>query len=122
VVPLRGYRYFQDAGTRYWILNAEFRYPFIDYFKLQFPLPLTLQQVSGAIFWDMGAAWTESEDKDFFNESKGFPTLGGVSRGFGFGSRANLGIFVLRVDLAWATDFKVTSPKPEWYFSLGAEF
>jgi hypothetical protein len=57
IVPLRGYSYFEDIGTHYGIANFEFRYPFIDYFQLRFPLPISLQQVSGAIFWDMGAAW-----------------------------------------------------------------
>jgi dipeptidyl aminopeptidase/acylaminoacyl peptidase len=122
VVPLRGYRYFDDVGTHYGIANLEFRYPFIDYFKLHFPLPITLQQVSGAIFWDMGAAWNYNKEFRFFDDKKGFPVLGSVKGGLGFGGRANLGIFVLRVDLAWATNLSSIATKPETYFSFGAEF
>lgn len=122
VVPLRGYRYFDDVGTHYGIANLEFRYPFIDYFKLHFPLPITLQQVSGAIFWDMGAAWNYNKEFRFFDDKEGFPVLGSVRGGLGFGARANLGIFVLRVDLAWATNLSSMAPKPETYFSFGAEF
>lgn len=129
VVPVRGYRYFADTGNRYGVLNLEFRYPFIDYFRLHFPLPITLAQVSGAIFWDMGAAWTKTEDGDFANNmrlrnprSEEPIGTGDILAGFGFGPRVNLGIFVLRVDLAWGTDLNAVAPKPQWYFSFGAEF
>jgi len=122
IVPLRGYSYFEDVGTNYGIANLEFRYPFIDYFQLRFPLPISLQQVAGAIFWDMGAAWFDRKKVRFFDKDKGFPVLGSVDAGFGVGARANLGIFVLRVDLAWATDLDKVAAKPETYFSFGAEF
>jgi WD40 repeat protein len=122
IVPLRGYSYFEDIGTHYGIANFEFRYPFIDYFQLRFPLPISLQQVSGAIFWDMGAAWFDRKSVRFFDKDQGFPVLGNVNAGFGVGARANLGIFVLRVDLAWATDLDQVAHKPETYFSFGAEF
>lgn len=122
IVPLRGYSYFEESGTHYGIANLEFRYPFIDYFQLRFPLPISLQQVSGAIFWDMGAAWYKMDEVRFFDKEKGFPVLGSVNGGLGVGARANLGIFVLRVDLAWATNLDTIAPKPETYFSFGAEF
>lgn len=129
VVPLRGYDYFADSGTRFGIANFEFRYPFIDYFKLSFPLPIALSQISGAIFWDMGMAWNKHDDKEavknlrFYNpNSDQAPRPGEILGGLGFGPRANLGIFVLRVDVAWATSLNEFAPKPKWYFSLGAEF
>jgi Tol biopolymer transport system component len=86
IVPLRGYSYFEDIGTHYSIANFEFRYPFIDYFQLRFPLPISLQQVSGAIFWDMGAAWFDRKSVRFFDKDQGFPVLGNVNAGFGFKS------------------------------------
>ncbi len=131
VVPLRGYSYFKDSGSNFGILNLEFRYPFIDYFQLHFPLPIALQQVSGAIFWDMGAAWNKNSEIPFragqglnvqSPDEFGNPVSDGVLGGFGIGARANLGIFVLRVDMAWATDLDYVAPKPETYFSFGAEF
>jgi len=136
VVPLRGYKYFTDSGTRYWITNFEFRYPFVDYFKMQFPLPMTLAQISGALFWDMGMTWDSARDSDFLSNihlkdpikdksvdgQPYIPRPGEMLGGIGFGPRANLGIFVLRVDVAWATNLKHFSPRPEWYFSFGAEF
>ncbi len=132
VVPIRGYNYFSQAGNRYGIFNLEFRYPFIDYFKLHFPLPITLSQVSGAIFWDMGTAWRKGSMGSFYENmhlhDPNLPTSpdssskGDILAGFGFGPRINLGIFVLRVDLAWATNLVHVAKKPRWYFSFGAEF
>jgi outer membrane translocation and assembly module TamA len=69
----------------------------------------------------MGSAW---EDTKAFKggTTEGGPHLKDLKTGFGFGMRANLGIFVLRFDTAWKTDFDMVSPKPKTYFSLGAEF
>ena len=88
---------------------------------MRFPLPILLSRVNGNIFFDMGSAWYDTR------RFKGGTTQGGsrlkdLKAGFGFGARANLGIMVLRFDLAWATDFDRVSAKPISYFSLGAEF
>lgn len=122
IVPLRGYPYFAESGTHYGIFNLEFRYPFIDYFQMKFPLPILLQQISGAIFWDMGAAWDYNKELRVFDAKRGFPVLGSFKGGFGVGARANLGIFVLRVDLGWGTNLSRVAAKPETYFSFGSEF
>jgi outer membrane protein assembly factor BamA len=133
VVPVRGYRYFSDTGSRFALVNAEFRYPFIDYFKLHFPLPIGFSQIGGAIFWDMGASWNKSDDSKFFDTlrfrnprelefSENGTDGGTVLAGFGFGPRANLGLFVLRIDVAWSTNLDYVSHKPDWYFSFGSEF
>jgi len=121
VTPLRGVPYYDLSGDRYGLINWEFRFPMIEYFAMRFPLPLVLSRVTGAIFTDIGAAW-------YGDDFKGGTSEGGDSRfqdiytGFGFGMRANLGIFVLRYDLAWSTDFSHVSDKPSYYFSFGADF
>ncbi|MGH8014617.1 MAG: hypothetical protein ACREBV_00305, partial [Candidatus Zixiibacteriota bacterium] len=121
VTPLRGIEYYELSGDRFGLVNLEFRYPLIEYFVLRFPITMVLRQVQGAIFMDVGSAW-------FGNEFKGGTSAGGHSRlndiktGFGFGMRANLGIFVLRYDLAWRTDFNTIGDKSRSYFSFGADF
>jgi dipeptidyl aminopeptidase/acylaminoacyl peptidase len=120
VTPLRGYNYYEVQGTRFAVANIEFRFPFIEYFAIRFPLPIVLSQMRGAMFLDVGAAW--NDDKLF----KGVTTdgefrLSGIKTGFGYGARVNLGFMVMKFDQAWKTDLnKVSDPK--YYFSLGAEF
>ncbi|KPL00191.1 MAG: hypothetical protein AMJ90_08675 [candidate division Zixibacteria bacterium SM23_73_2] len=132
VTPLRGYRYYEVYGTRFALANLEFRYPFVEHLAMKFPLPFALSYVNGNIFMDIGAAWKRWDpDREVWikttREFKGGTSQDGsrlkdIKAGFGFGARANLGFFVLRFDTAWRTDFDWVSAKPEYYFSLGAEF
>ena len=122
IVPLRGYRYFELKGTRYFLMNLELRYPFIDYLKMRWPLGLTLAQVRGSLFWDLGAAFDNNADFHLFDEKVGFPKLGTPKSGLGFGIQSNLGIFVLRFDVAWRTDLDSIAGKPNSYFSFGANY
>lgn len=121
ITPLRGYRYFELGGTRFFLTNIELRYPFVEHLIMRFPLPITLHYVNGALFYDMGAAWDEN-DKFKGGTSEGGTRLKDIKAGFGFGARVNLGFFVLRYDLGWATDFDWVSAKPRHYVSMGAEF
>ncbi|MGB8658747.1 MAG: BamA/TamA family outer membrane protein [Candidatus Zixiibacteriota bacterium] len=121
VTPLRGYRYFDVSGSKFFLSNFELRYPFIEHLIMKFPLPLTLHYISGAMFYDMGAAWDETK-KFKGGTSVDHTRLKDIKAGFGFGARANLGLFVLRYDAGWATDFDRVSAKPKHYVSLGAEF
>ena len=103
-------------------MNFEFRYPFIDYFRMRFPLPMTLAYVSGVWFYDMGAAWYDDDGFRGVVREGDSTRLNDLKAGFGFGARANLGIFVLKYDAAWRTDWTGISEKPRHYFSFGAEF
>ena len=120
VTPLRGLDYYGINGTRYGLINWEFRFPMIDYFAMRFPLPLIISRVQGAIFTDIGAAWYHDDFRG--GSSDGGNHLQDIKTGFGFGMRANLGFLLLRYDLAWSTDFAHVSDKPSYYFSLGADF
>jgi Tol biopolymer transport system component len=123
-MPLRGTDYYEQIGTRFFLTNFELRFPFIRYFILGVP-PMFFSNIRGVLFYDMGAAWTHNDQFRFFSKDKGgglLPKLGSPIAGFGTGMRVNLGVFLLRYDLAWRTDLSHTSAKPRSYFSLGAEF
>ncbi len=120
ITPLRGIPYYQLSGDRYGLINLEFRYPMIDYFVLRFPITIVLSRVQGAIFFDAGSAWFGNNFKG--GTSDGHSRLNDIKAGFGMGMRANLGIFVLRYDLAWKTDFNTIADKSTSYFSFGADF
>jgi hypothetical protein len=110
VSPLRGWNYFDITGDKVALINSEFRFPFIREVTTVWPIPLQIRYINGAIFIDAGYAWSDEP----------FPPK--IAGGYGFGMRANLGIFVLRYDRGWPTDFNGLSRKPINYFSLGAEF
>jgi Tol biopolymer transport system component len=121
VTPLRGVDYYSLSGNRYGLINMEFRFPLIDYFLMRFPLRIALTRIGGVIFTDMGAAWNDGNFKGGTSEG-GHSRLENIKTGFGFGMRANLGFFLLRYDLAWGTDFYRVNDKPNYYFSMGADF
>ncbi|MFH2035338.1 MAG: BamA/TamA family outer membrane protein [Candidatus Zixiibacteriota bacterium] len=121
ITPLRGYDYFELQGDRYFLTNLEFRYPFVEYLKMNFPLPMTIGYITGNWFFDAGATWDDST-KFRLGTSEDGGRLLDLKTSFGFGIRANLGIFVLRYDLAWKTDFNDVAAHPKNYFSIGADF
>lgn len=122
VMPLRGTRYYERVGTNFFLINAELRFPLVDYLIVRFPLPLGLANIRGAGFLDAGSAWNTTR---FFKALADDPVTGrrlnDLIASFGWGLRANLGIFLLRVDTAWRTDLQSTS-KPRYLFSLGTDF
>lgn len=128
VTPVRGARYYEIAGTRYAIVNAEFRFPFIQYFITRFPLPLFFQNIRGAAFWDMAGAWGGDGDNGFSffrNSPTGRHYFDDVISGYGYGIRLGLGYFLLKIDVAWQIpNFHIfeEASKPKYYFSLGADF
>jgi len=119
--PLRGYDYYQLAGSRYGLMNFEFRFPLIDYFAMRFPLGLALSQVQGALFLDAGAAWSEADKLELWAQGDQFH-LEDLKVGYGFGLRANLGFFVFRWDVGWPSDFNNWKSGAHHYVSMGADF
>ncbi|MDQ7064302.1 MAG: BamA/TamA family outer membrane protein [candidate division KSB1 bacterium] len=123
VTPLRGADYYEQSGNRFALVNLEFRFPMIRYLLLGWPLSIGLANVRGALFTDIGGAWSNSDSfKPFRTRDNGYPVLNDLIMGYGFGSRANLGLLLLRFDVAWTSDLYRSSSKPKYYFSLGAEF
>lgn len=121
VTPLRGIPYYDLSGNRYGLINAEFRFPLIDYFAMRFPLALVFSRIQGVLFSDIGAAWTGSHFKGGTSEG-GVDRLQDIKVGFGTGVRVNLGFLLLRYDLAWSTDMNSIAPRTTSYFSAGADF
>ena len=120
-MPLRGFRYGEQLGTKYVLMNVELRMPIIRYLLAGPIIPLFFQNVIGTAFVDVGTAWTNNEDLNFsFKEPiKDFSK--GMLIGTGFGARTYLLFFLLRFDIAWSYDY-VGFSKPKYYFSLGVDF
>jgi Tol biopolymer transport system component len=121
ITPVRGVRYFEKSGGNYFLFNFELRYPFIEYARLRFPLPINLYQVRGVWFTDIGSAWSgklqpyrENGILPFGNHYEDLVSS------TGFGLRIFLGYFLLRTDIAWEYDGNGFS-KPRYLFSIGGD-
>ncbi len=96
---LRGYpQYGYVAGTRAWLVNAEYRFPILDFLTIGFPFGAArFPGVQGALFVDYGRAWSKTT------------TNRGVLGSSGLGLRMPIGPpLVLRLDIGYrlgTTDF-----------------
>lgn len=121
VLPLRGYNYNAESGTRFALANLEFRFPLVRYFILG-ALPVGFQNILGAAFVDVGSAWSNTQQwQAFGTDASGSTRTKDLLIGTGFGARLIFLGFPLRVDVAWkfnGSGFSV----PAYYFSLGPDF
>jgi len=121
-LPLRGADYYQRIGTHYFLVNTELRFPLINYLVTGFPLPLGFSNIRGAGFLDFGSAWNSNSGfRATEKNAAGKIVLRDVIAGFGWGFRMDLGIFLLRMDVAWRTDLQKFSA-PRYLFSFGGDF
>ena len=114
-----GVRGFDDRsfrGDRKVLLTSELRYPFIDRLQMAFPLPLWLGNIRGSLFADVGTVWSGD---DFRGMKDG--RLNDIKLGFGFGPRVNLGFLILRLDVAWTSDF-VEHSRPSFFLTINEDF
>lgn len=120
-LPLRGYNYAEQIGTKYSLLNLELRFPLIRYL-LTGPLPLFFQNVLGAAFIDAGTAWDKNKQLQLFGKDQyGNRVTKDLLIGTGLGARFYFLFFLLRFDVAWSYNIENFS-KPKYYFSIGTDF
>ena len=89
---LRGYpQYGYVAGTRAWLVNAEYRFPILDFLTIGFPFGAArFPGLQGALFVDYGRAWSKTTANR------------GVLGSSGLGLRMPIGPpLVLRLDLGY---------------------
>lgn len=119
-LPLRGYDYAEQIGTKYSLLNIELRMPLIRYL-LTGPLPLFFQNILGTAFIDMGTAWNDNEKLQLFGrDADDNLVTNDLLIGTGFGVRLSF-LFLWRMDVAWRYDIDSFS-EPRYMFSIGLDF
>ena len=119
-LPMRGYDYAQQIGTKYSLLNLELRMPLIRYLVTG-PLPILFSNILGAAFIDMGSAWDNTKQLKLFEKNEKEQTVTkDLLIGTGFGIRMYF-IFLWRVDCAWAYDGQHFA-RPKYYLSIGLDF
>ena len=115
---LRGYEYGEFEGKNVGLLNLEFRYPFIDYLKVAFPLSFALHGVRGALFLDLGYAKDDMSQFKLFDDGR----LADLKVGFGIGMRFRISYLILKLDIAKHTDLLSISRNTYLHFSFGSEY
>lgn len=103
---LRGYPRWSLPGTRFFVINNELRFPFVDDVNLRLPFGgFGFRSIRGALFMDLGNAWgSQFDDGDAILGNQKFDGLIG-SLGTGF--RINfLGVIVLRFDYGKMFDLR----------------
>jgi len=120
--PLRGSNYYELIGSRYFLTNFELRFPFLRYLSMGFPLPLTLANLRGVLFTDIGGAWFKDDFKATTVNKYGERVFQDMRIGYGIGTRVYLGgYFLMRFDIAWDYNL-VGSSKPKYYISMGTDW
>lgn len=119
-LPLRGYDYAEQMGTKYSLLNLELRMPLIRYL-LTGPLPLFFQNILGTAFIDAGSAWDQTDKLQFIGRNQyGNVATKDLLIGTGFGVRMAF-LFLWRMDIAWKYDIDSFS-EPRYMFSIGYDW
>ncbi len=122
VLPMRGFNYNAQMGTRFGLLNFEARFPMIRYLIGGSILPLGFQNILGAGFVDIGSAWSHTGSWQGFQRTpSGSVRTKDLLIGMGIGTRLVFFGFPLRLDVAWSYDGGELS-RPIYYVSLGPEF
>jgi outer membrane protein assembly factor BamA len=115
----RGADFGDLAGTRILLQSTEFRFPFL------FWLPPTYDFLTGAVFWDMAAAWGTSGNpsfQPFTRQGTDFVRFEDLRGAYGAGVRAGFGFLVLRFDVAQQTNLTSNIGKVRGFFSIGGDF
>jgi len=120
VMPLRGYNYNHRSGSKFALMNAEFRFPLFRYLILGL-LPFGFQNIQGVLFTDIGTVWNQNKDLQLFQKTNGSLATKDLLIGLGVGTRLFFLYFPLKFDVAWQYDMQHFS-KPKYYISLGADF
>ena len=110
--------FYPDYGPAAATFNFELRYPFIDRFKLAFPLPIEFGGIRGVAFLDGGMVASWGTDRDFHLWNGRFDDL---KLGVGFGARVTLSYFLLKFDFAKPLSTTYDSGW-KFIFGLGADF
>lgn len=115
---IRGYDYLEFMGYNIGGINLEFRYPFINYLSIGFPLPLEIYGIRGALFVDAGYAVDNLKSLRVIQNGR----LSDVMMGFGAGVRIRFPYFVLLFDVAKRTDLVDISRDIRYHIMVGSEF
>lgn len=121
VMPMRGWLIAELTGNKFFVANAELRFPLFTALVAG-PVPILLQGVMGSLFADVGGAWN---DKFVISEidklDKDHRKAVNMISSTGIGVRSYLMGLPVKMDVAWRYEYWNWS-KPQYLFSIGYDF
>ncbi len=123
ILPLRGFDINTRNGSRFALVNAEFRFPLIRALIPKYIPLLPFYNIHGQVFADIGGIWSDPNDELIASEVlDDFPGLtDNILMGTGFGIRTFLLGFPIRLDFAWPYDGSEFGDA-KTYVSIGLDF
>jgi len=119
---LRAYDYNELDGTRMALMNLELRVPFVDRIQMAIP-PISFYGIRGAMFFDIGAAWSDSRQFQLFQrDPNALLKMKDLNGSLGTGIRMIISPFMMKLDFSWKTDLSSISDKARISFVLGSEY
>ncbi|MBL8007020.1 MAG: PD40 domain-containing protein [Ignavibacteria bacterium] len=120
-LPLRGYNYDRQSGSKYALANIELRFPLFRYLLFG-ALPLGFANIEGVTFLDVGTAWSDDNALKLFGTGvNGQLKANDLLTGIGCGARVNFLGQPVMFDIGWGYNFdKFTAPI--YYISFGYDF
>jgi len=119
IMPMRGWSIAELTGNKFFISNVELRFPLFTALVAG-PVPILLQGVMGAFFFDVGGAWNNKfviSKVDVF----GNRVPENLLMSAGVGARTYLFGMPIKMDVAWRNEYSGWS-KPNYIFSIGFDF
>jgi outer membrane protein assembly factor BamA len=118
--PLRGFDYYDQYGSKYFLGNLEVRFPLFVGYPGSGILTTLFQYVSGTLFLDVGSAWNGTFHATKLDD-RGISVTDDLRIGTGIGARAYVFGIPFRLDVAWNYNLNSWS-RPKYYISLGYDF
>ncbi len=119
VGPLRGFDFSELAGTRLFLMNMEYRVPFVRNLTLGWPGNISLGGLMGTVFTDVGVVWNEGDDVKLWTTDGEF-RLKDLKMSMGLGIIVNF-ILPINIEFAKETDLRRFFDR-ETHFSFGLSF
>ncbi len=117
--PLRGWQVAELSGNKYFLSNFELRFPLLTALVAG-PLPILISGINGALFFDIGGAWSN----DFVyarKDENGNLQPANLLMSTGIGIRSYFLGIPWKVDIAWRNNYTVWS-EPYYLVSMGLDF
>ncbi len=120
---IRGHSFYAYSGTKMFLINLEYRYPFVNILQLAWPFTINIRNLRALFFLDAGSTFNNIE-KWRLGYTDGRYKFQDLKAGIGWGIRFGIAYYRFRIDWATPWDGSAIYPISKWQgvFSIGYDF